>query len=84
MKYLDKSFSVSPGASDSYRENWDRIFGKKSPRERYLGLAEELATAKARQDGAREEALLEELAALWEQLSESERKGLKRAPPGRK
>lgn len=29
MKYLDGSFSVNPGASDAYRENYDRTFGKK-------------------------------------------------------
>lgn len=27
-KYLDPSFSVNPGASKDYRDNWQRIFGK--------------------------------------------------------
>jgi hypothetical protein len=29
-KYLDKSFSVAPGRSDAYRDNWDQTFGKKA------------------------------------------------------
>lgn len=28
MKYLEGSFSVHPGASKAYRDNWDRIFNK--------------------------------------------------------
>ena len=29
MKYLTKSFTVHPGESKEYRDNWDRIFAKK-------------------------------------------------------
>lgn len=34
-EYLNKSFSVYPGGSGSqeYRDNWDRIFGKKEATE---------------------------------------------------
>ncbi len=75
MKYLDKSFSVSPGASDAYRDNWDRIFGKKqSQRERYLALTEQLAEAKKNQAAG----LRCELEALWAEMSPEERKGLKK------
>jgi len=28
-KYLEGSFSVYPGSSQNYRDNYDRIFGKK-------------------------------------------------------
>lgn len=28
MKYENKSFSVSVGENQSYRDGWDRIFGK--------------------------------------------------------
>lgn len=30
MKYLGDSFSVFPGDNKNYRDNYDRIFGKKS------------------------------------------------------
>ena len=29
MNYTNKSFSVMPGSSQQYRDNYDRIFGKK-------------------------------------------------------
>lgn len=29
MKYLDRSFSITPGSSDAYRDNFDRVFGKR-------------------------------------------------------
>ncbi len=29
MKYLDRSFSIS-GTSPTYRENWDRVFAKRT------------------------------------------------------
>ena len=29
MKYLEKSFSVRVGESQDYRDNWERMFGKK-------------------------------------------------------
>lgn len=29
MKYLEGSFSVHPGASKAYRDNWEKVFGKK-------------------------------------------------------
>jgi len=29
MKYLNQTFSVAAGESSSYRDNWDRIFGRK-------------------------------------------------------
>lgn len=30
MKYLEGSFSVFPGSSKNYRDNWDRIFKKEN------------------------------------------------------
>jgi hypothetical protein len=29
MKYLEDKFSVHPGASKDYRDNFDKVFGKK-------------------------------------------------------
>jgi hypothetical protein len=31
-EYLNKSFSVYSGTGETYRDNWDRIFGKKKER----------------------------------------------------
>lgn len=28
-KYLDRKFSVDNGKSKKYRENWEKVFGKK-------------------------------------------------------
>lgn len=30
MKYQNKSFTVTPGSSQNYRDNWERIFSKKN------------------------------------------------------
>ena len=30
MKYENKTFTVTPGASEQYRTNWEAIFGKKN------------------------------------------------------
>jgi hypothetical protein len=31
MKYDQRRFTVNMGESDEYRDNWERIFGKRSP-----------------------------------------------------
>jgi hypothetical protein len=36
MKYLGDSFSVFPGGSKSYRDNYDKIFGKKDKEDKKL------------------------------------------------
>lgn len=33
-KYLDPSFTVAPGLSDNYRDNYDKIFRKKQRKEK--------------------------------------------------
>lgn len=33
MKYLGDSFSVHPGDSKAYRDNFDKVFGKKPDKE---------------------------------------------------
>ncbi len=32
-RFLDKSFSVYQSGDDTYRANWEAIFGKKKPKE---------------------------------------------------
>lgn len=35
MKYLDEKFSVHPGGNKAYRDNYDKIFGKKNKDDGY-------------------------------------------------
>ncbi len=36
MKYLDDKFSVHPGASKKYRDNFDEVFAKKKDKPQYV------------------------------------------------
>lgn len=44
MEYLKKSFTVAPGKSDAYRNNWDAVFG--SPKKGGSTMAKKKSTKK--------------------------------------
>jgi hypothetical protein len=47
MKYLQGSFSISPGGTKEYRDNYDRIFGKKEqePQEQPVDFEQQVKDA---------------------------------------
>lgn len=48
MKYLQRSFTVAPGNEKAYRDNYDRIFGKKSePKKARIRVRKQLQPKKA-------------------------------------